>query len=116
MRECLMKFIRTNHPERFTVDEAGVESGRRAAIRDAARCFDVLENAIEGTPYFLSRGFSVLDIYLCMLTVLLGRADLFASTVRTGQACRDHVAGCRHVDQPAKKTCAVRFSDGRDEP
>ena len=84
-----MTFRRTGHPERFTLDEAGVESVRRAAIRDADRCFDVLENAIEGTPYFLPTGFSALDIYLCMLAVFHpDYPRLSARWKRIGALCR----------------------------
>jgi glutathione S-transferase len=84
-----MTSIRANHPERFTIDDSGIEAVRRAAIRDVGRCFDVLENAIEGTPYFLPRGFTALDIYLCMLTVFHpDRPDLSGSWPRMDALCR----------------------------
>jgi glutathione S-transferase len=62
-------FIRSNHPERFTLDEAATEPVRQAALRDIEGHFRVLNGALEGDIYFLPRGFSALDIYLTMLTV-----------------------------------------------
>jgi glutathione S-transferase len=95
-----MTAIRANHPERFTIDDSGIEAVRRAAIRDFGRCFDVLENAIEGTPYFLPRGFSALDIYLCMLTVFHpDRPDLSGRWKRMDVLCRAvrNRPACAHV-------------------
>lgn len=84
-----MTFVRSNHPERFTTDEAHVDSVRAAAIRDVDRYFGVLNDAIEGQPYFLPRGFSALDIYLCMLTVWYpDRTALFARNRKVGDLCR----------------------------
>ncbi len=84
-----MTLKRACHPERFTVDEASIESVRLAAIRDIGRCFDVLDNAIDGTPYFLSSGFSALDIYLCMLAVFHpDKPDLFARWKRIDVLCK----------------------------
>jgi len=84
-----MNALRANHPERFTIDDSGIEAVRHAAIRDVGRCFDVLENAIQGTPYFLPRGFSALDIYLCMLTVFHpDRPDLSVRWKRMAALCR----------------------------
>ncbi len=39
-----------------------------AAEDDVTKLFDVLEDAIKGKPYFLSSGFTALDIYLSMMT------------------------------------------------
>lgn len=98
-----MTALRANHPERFTIDESGIEAVYRAAIRDFGRCFDVLENAIQGTPYFLPRGFSALDIYLWMLTVFHPeRPDLSVRWKRMDALClavRDRPACARVFDE-----------------
>jgi glutathione S-transferase len=65
-------FARVGHPERYTKDENAIEPVRMAAEDDVTRFFDVLESAIKGTPFFLSSGFSALDIYLSMMTEFHG--------------------------------------------
>jgi glutathione S-transferase len=71
-------FSRAWHPEQFTTDESGNDTVRLAAEHQLALFFDVLEGGIGGDPYFLSRGFTALDIYLTMLTGWHGdRAALF---------------------------------------
>lgn len=84
-----MTFVRSNHPERFTTDETGIEGVRRAALRDVTRYFDMLDDAIEGSPYFLARGFGALDIYLAMLTIWHpDREELHARNRKVGALCR----------------------------
>lgn len=61
-------FARIGHPERYTKDANATDSVRLAAEDDVTRLFDVLEDAIKGKPYFLSSGFTALDIYLSMMT------------------------------------------------
>jgi len=58
---------RLEHPERYTQDQSALEPVRLAAEEDVTRFFDVLEGGIKGKPYFLSFGFTALDIYLTML-------------------------------------------------
>lgn len=84
-----MTFVRSNHPERFTTDETGIEGVRRAAIRDVTRYFDMLDDAIAGSPYFLAGGYGALDIYLAMLTVWHpDREELHARNRKVGALCR----------------------------
>ena len=65
-------FARVGHPERYTKDEDAFEPVRKAAEDDVTRFFDVMESAIKGAPFFLSSGFSALDIYLSMMTEFHG--------------------------------------------
>jgi len=58
---------RVAHPERYTKDADATDPVRMAAEDDVTRLFDVLEDAIKGNPYFLSSGFTALDIYLSMM-------------------------------------------------
>jgi glutathione S-transferase len=60
-------FGRLGHPERYTRDQGALEPVRLAAEEDVTCFFDVLEGGIKGEPYFLSFGFTALDIYLTML-------------------------------------------------
>lgn len=60
-------FGRLYHPERYTQDQSALEPVRRIADDDVTNFFDVLEEGFKGEPYFLSLGFTVLDIYLTML-------------------------------------------------
>jgi len=62
-----MTFVRLNHPERFTIDPAGSAGVREAALASVNRQFSIIDDAIAGSPWFLRRGFSALDIYLTML-------------------------------------------------
>ena len=58
---------RLAHPERYTRDQSSLEPVRLAADENVTDFFDVLEGSIKGDPYFLSSGFTALDIYLTML-------------------------------------------------
>lgn len=60
-------FGRLFHPERYTQDQSSLEAVRGVADEDVTHFFDVLEGGIEGEQYFLSLGFTALDIYLTML-------------------------------------------------
>ena len=60
-------FGRLGHPERYTSDQNEIEPVRLAAEEDVTRLFDVLEEGIKGVPFFMSSGFTALDIYLTML-------------------------------------------------
>jgi len=60
-------FGRLCHPERYTHDQSALEPVRLIAEDDVTRFFDVLEGGIKGEPYFLSFGFTALDIYSTML-------------------------------------------------
>jgi len=60
-------FGRLGHPERYTLDQGALEPVRLAAEEDVTRFFDVLEEGIKDELYFLSSGFSALDIYMTML-------------------------------------------------
>lgn len=84
-----MTFVRSNHPERFTMDRSAIEPVRLAALCDIERYFDILNDAISGDPYFLPHGFSALDIYLTMLTVWHPDLDeLFRRCPKVGTLCR----------------------------
>jgi glutathione S-transferase len=61
-------FTRIAHPERYTKDQDAIDPVRLAAEDAATMLLDVLEDAIKGRPYFLSSGFSALDLYLTMLS------------------------------------------------
>ena len=60
-------FGRLGHPERYTQDQSALKPVRLVAEDDVTRFFDVLEGGIKGEPYFLSFGFTALDIYSTML-------------------------------------------------
>lgn len=84
-----MACVRVNHPERYTTADQGLEPVRAAARRDVDRYFGILEQAIEGRPWFLVRGFGALDIYLGMLTLWHPDLDaLFARHEKVGELCR----------------------------
>lgn len=64
-----MTYVRFNHPERFTDEPAATASIRSVALRRIEECFATLEEAVDGSPYFLRRGYTALDIYLSMLVL-----------------------------------------------
>lgn len=81
---------RMNHPERFAAPPCRDEPDRGEAIRRLDAQFDMLENAIAGSPWFLASGYGALDIYLTMLADwhperewLLARNGRLAELVRT---------------------------------
>ena len=55
------------HPERYTTDQDALEPVCAAARNDIIDCFDVLDAAVAGDPFFLPSGFGALDIYITML-------------------------------------------------
>jgi len=82
-------FSRAWHPEQFTTDDAANESVRQRADKHLAEFFSVVNDAIEGSPYFMTRGYSALDIYLTMLTEWSAdREALFKANPRIGALCR----------------------------
>lgn len=84
-----MTFVRSNHPERFTIDQSATEPVRLAALRDIDGYFGLLNGAVSGELYFLPRGFTALDIYLTMLTVWHPDIkNLFRKFPKIGGLCR----------------------------
>lgn len=83
-----MTFGRYNHPERHTKDQGGIDPVRRAAEEQVERFFTILEGVVAGEPYFLSRGFTALDIYLTMLTAWHSdKVGLFRTKPRLAALC-----------------------------
>lgn len=77
------------HPEQFTTDESANDPIRLKAEEQLTLFFGVLESAIDGNPYFLTRGFSALDIYLAMLASWNGDKDaLFQKNTTVARLCR----------------------------
>jgi len=82
-------FSRAWHPEQFTMDNEGNESVRKRAAIHLDEFFSVIDSAIEGSPYFLKRGYTALDIYLTMLTEWSADRDaLFKANPRIGALCK----------------------------
>lgn len=104
-------FTRLGHPERYTKDPHALEAVRMAAEDDVTRLFDVLENAIKGKPYFLSCGFTALDIYLTMLTEWHPDKDaLFKTKPKIAALCeavKRRPAYQRAMDDHRLPECAV---------
>ncbi len=63
-----MTAARVGHPERYAQDESAVAQVAAKAFDDYDAFFDVIEHAIAGVPFFMSRGLTVLDFYISMLT------------------------------------------------
>lgn len=83
-----MTCVRVNHPERFVTESACVESARHAAVDAVNDQFRILDAAISGDPWFLARGYGVLDIYVTMLTEWHPhRSELFASNPALERLC-----------------------------
>lgn len=84
-----MTFLRSGHPERFTNDRSATEAVRLVAEEQVDRFFDVLEGVITGTPFFLPRGFTALDIYLTMLTAWHSdKTALFRRNPKVSALCK----------------------------
>ena len=76
------------HPERYASDEDAIRQVEAAAAADLEKFFDVMERAISGQT-FLSRGFTVLDIYLTMLTEWSkDKHALFSTRPALSQLCQ----------------------------
>ena len=90
---------RKGHPERYVADAEAIQQVEAKAADDLDAFFDVMDGAVSGTPFFLLRGFTALDIYLTMLTEWSDDKDALYST-------RPALAGvCRVVtQQPAYST------------
>ena len=56
------------HPERYASSPEAIRQVEVAAAAQLDAFFDMMNEAIEGEPYFLKRGYSALDLYLAMLT------------------------------------------------
>lgn len=81
-------FSRAWHPEQFTQNDSANESVRQTAEIHLDEFFSTIEQAIRGTPYFLPRGFTALDIYLTMLTEWASqRQALFDSHPKLARLC-----------------------------
>lgn len=76
-------FSREAHPEQFAVtDDAQRQVSQKATV-DLGQFFDRIERNISGDPFFLTCGFTALDIYLAMLVEwVTDRAALFSSRPR----------------------------------
>lgn len=61
--------VRLAHPEQFTADARAIGPVRDVAYRHAEELFEVIERVMDGNPYFLERGYTMLDIFLEMLTL-----------------------------------------------
>ena len=59
---------RHGHPERYAFTPEAIEQVEAKAGEDLEKFFDLMEQAISGTPFFLPSRFCALDIYLTMLT------------------------------------------------
>ncbi len=59
---------RQGHPERYAVSADAIQQVEKKAAADLDNFFDVMNDAITGDPFFLPRGYTVLDTYLTMLT------------------------------------------------
>ena len=80
---------RVGHPERYTTDAEAVGSIYAAAEAHYDRLFDVLNDAIQGSPYFLARGYSVLDACLTMLSLWHPDSKrLYAENPKVSALCR----------------------------
>jgi len=80
--------VRRYHADHFTTDPTGVGAVRAAALEALERQFALLDAAIEGDPWFLTRGCTALDIYLAMLTGWHpGTAGLLQRNVAIGRVC-----------------------------
>ena len=62
---------RFSYPEEYTVDPAAHAATTTAAWFQLTRFFDAIEDAIAGDPWFMTRGFSPLDIYTVMVCIVL---------------------------------------------
>ena len=66
------------YPDGYTTRHDALDGMNEASGEQLDYFFEVLEAAIEGSPYFLKRGFGPLDIYLSMLLKFFdGREALF---------------------------------------
>lgn len=59
---------RHGHPERYAFEADAIQQVEQKARVDLSDFFDLMEEAISGKPFFLPSGYTVLDIYLTMLT------------------------------------------------
>lgn len=82
-------FSRAWHPEQFTADDSSNATVAAVGEADLVRFFDMLDANIAGTPWFLPRGFTALDLYVAMLSEWMAdRPALFARNPQVGALCR----------------------------
>jgi glutathione S-transferase len=82
---------RYSYPQEYTTQPDAEAATREAAWSQVSRFFDVLEEAIAGDPWFMSRGFGPLDIYTVVVCIILtkGKQDeVFASRPKLGRLYR----------------------------
>lgn len=66
------------YPDQYTTRHDALDGTNEVSTGQLAYFFEVFETAIEGSPYFLERGFGPIDIYLSMLLKFFdGREALF---------------------------------------
>ncbi len=90
---------RKAHPERYAVDADATKQVEAKAASELDAFFDIMERAVSGSPFFLARGFTALDIYLTMLTEWSDDKDALFSTRPALAAVRRAVA-----QRPAYRT------------
>ena len=71
---------RHGHPERYASTADAISQVELKASADLNQFFDLMNNVISGSPYFLPIGYSALDIYLTMLTEWSQDKELLFST------------------------------------
>ncbi|WP_171103607.1 MULTISPECIES: glutathione S-transferase family protein [unclassified Ruegeria] len=83
-----MTAARLGHPERYAESSKAIEEvGAKAAV-DYDAFFDVMEDAIAGDPYFMTRGLTALDFYVTMLTEWhANKQSLFGSRPKLSALC-----------------------------
>ena len=81
-------FSRSWHPEQFTDDPNGEAGIKCVADANLDAFFQSIEEGIEGSTTFLKRGFTCLDIYLCMLTLWMpDRPSFLANYPKIERVC-----------------------------
>lgn len=79
---------RVAHPERFAHTEDAIGQVQKIGAADYDAFFDMMEQNIAGTPYFMSHGITVLDFYLVMLAEWHGdRTGLLGSHPKLRALC-----------------------------
>ena len=71
---------RVGHPERFARDDAAIAQVKAQADRDFDAFFTLMDEAISGEPFFLTRGPTCLDHYVTMLAEWSSDRDALMAT------------------------------------
>jgi len=101
-----MTAARVGHPERYASTENAVEQVGEKALADYDAFFDVMEDAISGSPHFMERGLTALDFYLTMLTEWhADKTVLFAQRPAIARLC--HAVNETNSYRAAMKTHAL---------